>query len=125
MPSKVEAGCRASRFFHLHPIGNPPYYTCLTKYVPVAQLDRASDYGSEGREFKSSRARQKALHSSESEGFLLLRGFDVAQSSGFTGRALPFRDKLHAFWVWTLLGRRRRGHAGVLDTAVVNTHEHL
>ena len=26
-------------------------------YVRVAQLDRASDYGSEGREFESSRAR--------------------------------------------------------------------
>ena len=26
-------------------------------YVPVAQLDRASDYGSEGRGFESSRAR--------------------------------------------------------------------
>lgn len=34
----------------------------LTRYTtqvkaPVAQLDRASDYGSEGREFESSRAR--------------------------------------------------------------------
>ena len=28
--------------------------------APVAQLDRASDYGSEGREFKSLRARKKA-----------------------------------------------------------------
>ena len=28
-------------------------------YVRVAQLDRASDYGSEGREFESSRARYK------------------------------------------------------------------
>ena len=30
----------------------------LTRYVPLAQLDRASDYGSEGREFESSAARQ-------------------------------------------------------------------
>ena len=28
-------------------------------YALVAQLDRASDYGSEGREFESSPARQK------------------------------------------------------------------
>ena len=28
-------------------------------YAPVAQLDRASDYGSEGREFESLRARHK------------------------------------------------------------------
>src|SRR5699024_8929311 len=27
-------------------------------YAPLAQLDRASDYGSEGREFESSRAHQ-------------------------------------------------------------------
>lgn len=38
----------------------------LTRYTtqvkaPVAQLDRASDYGSEGREFESSIARQKRL----------------------------------------------------------------
>ena len=31
------------------------------EYVRVAQLDRASDYGSEGREFESSIARQKRL----------------------------------------------------------------
>lgn len=31
----------------------------LYEYVPLAQLDRASDYGSEGREFESSAARQK------------------------------------------------------------------
>lgn len=30
----------------------------LYEYVPLAQLDRASDYGSEGREFESSAARQ-------------------------------------------------------------------
>ncbi len=30
---------------------------CTAQYVPVAQLDRASDYGSEGRGFESSRAR--------------------------------------------------------------------
>ena len=29
----------------------------LPEIAPVAQLDRASDYGSEGREFESSRAR--------------------------------------------------------------------
>ena len=29
----------------------------LRKYVRVAQLDRAFDYGSKGREFESSRAR--------------------------------------------------------------------
>ncbi len=29
--------------------------------VRVAQLDRASDYGSEGREFESSRARKISL----------------------------------------------------------------
>ena len=38
----------------------------LTRYTtqvkaPVAQLDRASDYGSEGREFESSRARFQNL----------------------------------------------------------------
>ena len=32
-----------------------------TEYVRVAQLDRASDYGSEGREFESSRARYESL----------------------------------------------------------------
>ncbi len=34
------------------------YDIILKKPAPVAQLDRASDYGSEGRGFKSSRARQ-------------------------------------------------------------------
>ena len=29
--------------------------------APVAQLDRASDYGSEGQEFESSRARQVSI----------------------------------------------------------------
>ncbi len=29
--------------------------------APVAQLDRASDYGSEGQEFESSRARQVSM----------------------------------------------------------------
>ena len=32
------------------------------KFVPVAQLDRASDYESEGWEFDSLRARQKKKH---------------------------------------------------------------
>ena len=32
-------------------------YLRCQEYVCVAQLDRASDYGSEGREFESSRAR--------------------------------------------------------------------
>ena len=31
---------------------------CLAKNAPVAQLDRASDYESEGRTFESFRARQ-------------------------------------------------------------------
>ncbi len=30
----------------------------IVRLVRVAQLDRASDYGSEGREFESSRARE-------------------------------------------------------------------
>ena len=34
-----------------------------TSDVPVAQLDRASDYGSEGREFESSRARETEMAS--------------------------------------------------------------
>ncbi len=33
----------------------------LNYCVRVAQLDRASDYGSEGREFESSHARYKSL----------------------------------------------------------------
>ena len=33
----------------------------LDSIAPVAQLDRASDYGSEGWEFESSRARQDAI----------------------------------------------------------------
>lgn len=33
------------------------YNSKVLGYVPLAQLDRASDYGSEGREFESSRAR--------------------------------------------------------------------
>ena len=37
------------------------YYRCkvFSKYVPVAQLDRASDSDSEGRKFESCRAYQK------------------------------------------------------------------
>ena len=31
----------------------------LTRFAPLAQLDRASDYESEGREFESLRARHK------------------------------------------------------------------
>ena len=34
-------------------------YLIEFKYAPVAQLDRVSDYGSEGQGFESSRARQK------------------------------------------------------------------
>ena len=59
-------------------------------YVRVAQLDRASDYGSEGREFESSRARyKKAL---EIQGFFAV----LRKSSGislvdrfFTASSLP------------------------------------
>ena len=39
-----------------------------TRNVPVAQLDRASDYGSEGREFESSRARKSPLPVSAGRG---------------------------------------------------------
>ena len=38
--------------------GNNLWYDIFRfQYAPVAQLDRASDYGSEGREFESSPAR--------------------------------------------------------------------
>ena len=40
------------------------YNSKVLGYVPLAQLDRASDYGSEGRGFESSAARQKNRHSS-------------------------------------------------------------
>ncbi len=33
----------------------------VLRNAPLAQLDRASDYGSEGREFESLRAHQKAV----------------------------------------------------------------
>ena len=46
------------------------------KYVPVAQLDRASDSDSEGRWFESSRAYQKTADSVESAVFLILYGYE-------------------------------------------------
>ena len=49
-------------------------------YVPVAQLDRASDYGSEGRGFESSRARHQKTpweiaENGDSGAFFCLRRF--------------------------------------------------
>ena len=39
------------------------YRCCLISYVGVAQLDRASGYGPEGREFESSRPRKNPYKS--------------------------------------------------------------
>jgi hypothetical protein len=49
----VTAACRLSR----HDRGGPVAATRLAALAPVAQLDRASVYGTEGREFESLRAR--------------------------------------------------------------------
>ena len=48
------------------------YNSKVLGYVPLAQLDRASDYGSEGRGFESSAARQKNRHSSNRRMSILL-----------------------------------------------------
>ena len=52
------------------------YVAVLTQQVRVAQLDRASGYGPEGREFESSPARQKnRVVSSDTALFLFM--YDV------------------------------------------------
>src|SRR5690606_21737066 len=40
-------------------LSDAPGVTLAAKQAPVAQLDRASDYGSEGQGFESSRAHQR------------------------------------------------------------------
>src|SRR3954469_5058484 len=57
-------------FFAIGP-KNPCY--ALAPYAPVAQLDRASDYESEGRKFESSRVRKETKSRRESA-FLLCGG---------------------------------------------------
>jgi hypothetical protein len=70
----------AFRILHLREGAFVPYLNRPEKHVPVAQLDRASDYGSEGREFESSRARDKKSRNWPSKlisGFFTLGGYGL------------------------------------------------
>ena len=61
------------------------FVECLSKttYAPVAQLDRASGYGPEGREFESSPACQNPCKHSNCKGFDYM-GLDVSERLFFT-----------------------------------------
>ena len=61
----------------------------MLSHAPVAQLDRASDFESEGREFESLRARQTALRGSQltSRLPLILTWYGRKQGNGGTRNA--------------------------------------
>ncbi len=76
--------------------GSFPAFVCMVpvlrairerdRSAPVAQLDRASDYGSEGREFESSLAH----HTKREAGATLPRPFWFRHSIGYRGSSLPY-----------------------------------
>ena len=78
-------------------------------FAPVAQLDRASDYGSEGRGFESSRARhRKPAYMQHAQASLFLSAFHLfsipnspsslnASTAGATGltQRMPIPERRH------------------------------
>ena len=71
-------------------MGSNPTLSAI--HAPVAQLDRASDYGSEGREFESLRARHVKIGIRAGCRFLLT-GFCSLTTAMFRGRALIHTSK--------------------------------
>jgi len=65
-------------------------------WAPVAQLDRASDYGSEGWEFESLRAREVAL----SPVLLMWCGAFFAHRQGRSERREPVRALVWSLYLY-------------------------
>jgi hypothetical protein len=77
-----------------NPYSNLIFRVCFNpiSYVPLAQLDRASDYGSEGREFESSRARHMSGDDSGGDPPVPIPNTEVKPSSADGTWGLPLGE---------------------------------